>query len=81
MGVSLILYYRFFAFDFHICKDMFLKLLDISQSMVTKALEKHDEDGHRAPEGPEARGAHNKTPDAVVTAIKDHINSFPRVSQ
>ena len=50
MGVSLILYYRFFAFDFQICKDMFLKTLDISQSMVTKALEKHDEDGHQAPE-------------------------------
>ena len=49
--------------------------------MVTKALEKHDEDGHRAPQGPDACGAYNKTPDAVVTAIKDHINSFPRVSQ
>ena len=60
---------------------MFLKTLDISQSMVTEALEKHDEDGHRAPEGPEARGTYNKNPDAVVTAIKDHINSFPRVSQ
>ena len=49
--------------------------------MIKRALEKHDEDEHRAPEGPEARGAHIKTSDAVVTAIKDHINSFPRVSQ
>ena len=60
---------------------MSLKTLGISQLMVTKALEKHDEDGHRAPEGPEACGAYNKTPDAVVTAIKDHSNSFPRVSK
>ena len=70
MAVSLILYYSSFAFAFHICKDMFLKTLDISQSMIKKALDTHDEDGHRAPEGPEACGAHNKT-------IEDHINSFP----
>ena len=38
--------------------------------MIKKGLEKHDEDRYRAPEGPEAHGARNKTPDAVVTAIK-----------
>ena len=77
MAVSLILYYSSFAYAFQICKDMFLKTVDISQSMIKKALDTHDEDRHRAPEGPEACGAHNKTLDAVVTAVEDHINSFP----
>ena len=67
MAISLILYYSIFAFAFQISTGVFLTTLDISHSMIKKGLDKHDEDKYRAPEGPEA---HNKTTDAVVTAIK-----------
>ena len=45
MAVSIILCNSSFAFAFQISTDMFLKTLDISQSMIKKALEKNDEDG------------------------------------
>ena len=64
---------------YQVCKKMFLLTLDISQSMVESSLKSYGEDGHKISK-PENRGGNTRTPDDVILAVTDHIDSFPRVS-
>ena len=63
---------------YQVCKKMFLLTLDISQSMVESSLKSYGEDGHKISK-PENRGGNTRTPDDVILAVTDHIDSFPRV--
>ena len=64
---------------YQVCKKMFLLTLDISQSMFESSLKSYGEDGHEISK-PGNRGGNTRTPDDIILAVTDHIDSFPRVS-
>ena len=64
---------------YRVCKSFFLKTLDIGKKTVDLALKKQQ---HGAFPGCDMRGKSspaNKTPDADVNFVHDHIKSFPTV--
>lgn len=69
---------HYFLNGFRVCKPFFLKTLSISHGPVENALSNRGDSGMY--QNQDKRGSHtpkNKTPDTVLNAIKEHIESFP----
>ena len=63
-----------------VCKQMFLRTLDISWNMVRTAKSKYEADRSRIPAVAERRGGGNAYSDETKETVRQHIQSFPRVS-
>ena len=63
---------------YQVCKKMFLLTLDISQSMFVSSLKSYRGEGHKISKAGN-RGGNTRTPDDIILAVTDHINSFPWV--
>ncbi|XP_055377150.1 uncharacterized protein LOC129609243 [Condylostylus longicornis] len=63
-----------------VCKKFFMTTLDVGDRFIRTAILKIKDNLHSIDE--DRRGKHNnhqKIPEDVLTSIKDHINSFPRI--
>ena len=60
-----------------VCRKHFMQVFDINQSHIETALKNRRKSG--LVKNKPAQTPANKTPDAVVKLVKDHIDSYPRV--